>query len=869
MEPARVEQILHSVLPLRQSPQSSSREGLLWFFSFLPATLNEEFAAYISTGLPVVLSGLSDDNDGVREVAMRAGQVIVSKLGLNYTNELLPSLRLVLLMYFFMILFTKYIFRVGMFNDDWRIRFSSLKLLGELLYLVGDTKATGGVEEEDDEDMNALPGSGAVSRVSNTIKNHIGEVNTTTVLASLYIVRSDISITVRQLALQIWKSIVTNTPKTLMEIMSELLQQLIDKLSDESEDMRIISGRSLGDVVTKLGDRVLPAVVPHLRVGLKSESESKRQGVCCGLTEILAACSKKQAEDYIDTLVPALQAALCDPSGVVIQQAAKAFLTLFKIVGTKAIDQVVPSLLESFALGGEEANLALKGLRELVQLRPRDLLEYLLPTLLTSPIQFVSAKALGSIADVAGNQLNYHFHTLVPSLVAELFSISDKIDKLSLLITSLNEEESKMNTEFELDFEKERFKEVKNAATLLLGAVTTSGAQGLISELGKQVEHETSIKRRRWGCWLIEQFITKSKADCTEYIPIILRYILSRVADLDKALLFNVNDCMFAVSTHIPLDDLLPHIEFIRSCVSSTASTARHTTGASSTLFATGEFLLPLFTIPKSLDPFLNILLHGLMTGSAHVRELSAESIGEFIKMADAAVIKPVLIKTTGPLIRVIGDRFPSTVKSAILDALSVLLDKGGTSLKAFVPQLQTTFVKCLNDPARDVRAKGAIALGKLIGLSLRIDPLISELTAICCQADSNAIKVSVFEAINSVLLEGGDKASSASLDKVKAIVLSNINDEDETIRQCVAACISSLSAFLDSAQVCDVIIDLLDSPKSGIESWTRIAGRIQGIAAVLQTSGQRSTEVRDEAFAFLKSGLTDDRVSIKSIACL
>ena len=64
---------MNTVLPLKQSTQSASREGLLWFFSFLPATLNEEFAAYISTGLPVVLSGLSDDNDGVREVGGISG----------------------------------------------------------------------------------------------------------------------------------------------------------------------------------------------------------------------------------------------------------------------------------------------------------------------------------------------------------------------------------------------------------------------------------------------------------------------------------------------------------------------------------------------------------------------------------------------------------------------------------------------------------------------------------------------------------------------------------------------------------------------------------------------------------------------------
>lgn len=55
------------------------------------------------------------------------------------------------------------------------------------------------------------------------------------------------------------------------------------------------------------------------------------------------------------------------------------------------------------------------------------------------------------------------------------------------------------------------------------------------------------------------------------------------------------------------------------------------------------------------------------------------------------------------PLIRIIGDRFPWQVKSAILSTLTSMIKKGGISLKPFLPQLQTTFVKCLQDSTRFV----------------------------------------------------------------------------------------------------------------------------------------------------------------------
>ena len=48
--------------------------------------------------------------------------------------------------------------------------------------------------------------------------------------------------------------------------------------------------------------------------------------------------------------------------------------------------------------------------------------------------------------------------------------------------------------------------------------------------------------------------------------------------------------------------------------------------------------------------------------------------------------------------------------------------------LKPFLPQLQTTFVKALNDPHRAVRLKAASALSKLIIIHTRVDPLFTEL---------------------------------------------------------------------------------------------------------------------------------------------
>lgn len=48
--------------------------------------------------------------------------------------------------------------------------------------------------------------------------------------------------------------------------------------------------------------------------------------------------------------------------------------------------------------------------------------------------------------------------------------------------------------------------------------------------------------------------------------------------------------------------------------------------------------------------------------------------------------------------------------------------------LKPFLPQLQTTFVKALNDASRPVRLKAAEATSQLIVIHMRVDPVFTEL---------------------------------------------------------------------------------------------------------------------------------------------
>lgn len=572
-------------------------------------------------------------------------QVYVSSHGRSHTTEVMDPLL------------------EGMFDEDWRIRESSVSLLGELLYLIGDTKAVGIADGDMDDDDAGLTTGGSSGRVIVTIRMHIGDSTADHVLASLYIARSDNSSTVRQVALQVWKSIVSNTPRTLREIMPSLVQLLIEKLSSESSDQRAVAGRALGELVRKLGDAVLPLVVPYLQRGLDSSDDELRQGVCLGFSEILRAASGKQIEAYVDTLVPALQQALCDDSDHVRSLAAKAFHALIKTIGDQAIESVVPALLESiesnFDMSQADAtSSAMKGLQRVVEVKPRDLLEFLLPRLMKSPYSVFSASTLGTVCLCASSSLHYYLSSLVPSLVTELMKAESNVSASA----GSNDDDDTLQATFDA---------VVKCACNVMGAVSTQGVNFLVGELGKEIENESDPLRRKWGALLTSYFFANSKAEYLEYVPVLLKYLLSRSADSEVFVHQAVVTAISALSTAVPVDELVKHVGFIRSCINLTASDAKHRTGRADLTDSEGELILPLFRVPKSLEPILPIFIQAIMHGSEDSRESAAQGIGEIMQMTDAAVLKPFLVKTTGPLIRILGEKFPSSLKFALLEVSS------------------------------------------------------------------------------------------------------------------------------------------------------------------------------------------------------
>ena len=458
----------NEILPLKSHPKAGTREGVLWVLTFLPSSLGQAYSSLIDESLPALLSGLADDNETVREVALRAGRVLVRSNGKAHKDKILPALE------------------QGLSNEDYRIRVSSLTLLGDLLSMLGGTKVSKGSVDTQDDIRQAERAQAQIALV-------LGNETRKRVLSSLYLARSDTAAIVRQSAVQVWKTVVSVTPRTLREILSELVDQVVSALASGDPDRTTVAGRCLGDIVQKLGDQVLPEIIPVLRDSLYKGDEYTRQGVCVGLAEVIACSSKEQIIKFLEILVKVVRDALCDDSPEVRKMAADCFQRLYQTVGPRTLEEIVPSLLVDMESNNDVSKTrALNGMAGILSVRSRELLPFIIPRLLKSPISVSHADGLASISSVTAETIHFHFNAIVPTLISEGSSFYDQ---------DLSEEE------------KTREESIRRCSRAICHNVDSVGVNWLISEIASKCTSD-KVSVRKESCWWFQVVAEESELIC-------------------------------------------------------------------------------------------------------------------------------------------------------------------------------------------------------------------------------------------------------------------------------------------------------------------------------------------------------------------
>lgn len=745
------------------------RDGYLLMFVYLPRVFQDEFSQYVSATLPAILSGLANEIEFVRETALKAGQTLVQQYSKMAISLLLPELE------------------VGLFDDNWRIRYSSVQLLGDLLYKLSGASGKGTTVSANDDDT--MGSNSEFARIG----EQLGQERRNRVLAGLYVSRSDSALLVRQASCHVWKIVVPHTPRTLQAILPTLLPMLLGNLASNSADMREVSARTLGDIVRKLGERVLQHMMQMLQNGLDSDDAKQREGVCLALSEIMRSMARDHMQSYADQLVPTVRRALADPLPSVRAAASRTFDQLYGVLGQRALDDVVLRLQTDLENGAADQEYALDGLKQAVSARSEVVLPYLVPRLTQEP---VNTRTLAILASVAGNALTPHLPRVLPALLGALNPDS-----------------------------KEQMEQCK---AVMQGVRDEAGVQLAIRHLTSSDLASQSLNYRLGAARLLHTLVERDDADLlSEHTEAVLRACIRLYCVQDPRVIEAAHDCLSTLVSHCsPLQDL---VYPIRTAVRHVLSEPQHRATIT---------LVPGFCsiLPKGILPMLNIYREGLLCGLVEQKEVAALGLKELIERTSPDALKTSVVPITGPLIRVLGDRFAAQLKCAVIDALTALLARCGASMKAFLPQLQLTLFKALADPAQSLRAKAALAIGQLAPVHAKPDQMVSELLAALAKPD--AYQTALLSALRQWCLRAGPALSPAACDSVLAAVRNSrlCSAEDEAARGCAGACVGLLAAVC--SRVADATLgnatgqQFLSIP--GPDNWQDWQARLGGLVAYL-----------------------------------
>ena len=696
----RLEDTLPTILQNVSSTKPSVREGFMTLFIFLPACFGNSFAAYLNQIIPSILGGLADDLEAIRDIALRAGRLLVKNFATKAIDLLLPELQR------------------GLADDSYRIRLSSVELVGDLLFnLTGISSKT----EAEEEAETAVQAGQSLLEV-------LGEDKRNKVLSSLYICRCDTSGLVRSAAINVWKALVA-TPRTLRELVPTLTQMIITRLASSNMEQKVIVGNALGEVIRKAGEGVLAALLPLLEDGLVSSTDAdNRQGICIALREVVTAASPDAIEEYEKKLISIVRIALVDSDADVREAAAESFDSLQQVFGKKAVDQVLPHLL-SLLRDESEAENALSALLTLLTetTRANVILPNLIPTLLTSPITAFNAKALASLASVGGSSMTRRLPVILNTLADNLISTSS----------------AEMKVELDTAFH-----------SILSSVDEFDGLNTAMSVMLALIKHDDHRKRAVAAQHLATFFSTPS-VDYSRYNQDLIRVLLISFDDRDSDVVKGAWDALSQLVGHLRKEEM-------ESLVLPTRQVLQQVGVPGS--------LLPGFSLPKGIQPVLQIFLQGLMNGTTDQRMQSALGISDIIDRTGPDSLKPFVTQITGPLIRVVSERSVD-VKCAILHTLNQLLEKIPTFLRPFLPQLQRTFTKSIADPSSDVlRNRATKALSTLITLTPRVDPLIAELVTGAKTPDTG-VRNAMLKGLQEVVSRVGSSMSETSREAILGLM--------------------------------------------------------------------------------------------------
>ena len=443
-------------------------------------------------------------------------------------------------------------------------------------------------------------------------------------------------------------------------------------------------------------------------------------------------------------------------------------------------------------------------------IKSRAVLPYLVPQLIAKP---VNTRALASLAPVAGEALHRHLSRILPAVLQALAAAhgtpeeAEQQEFAQIVVLSVSDGDDSDE------------------------AAEAVGISTVMDELFAGCKARHSLELRRAAVTLLHAFCAETKADYSQYVPQLIRTLILLFTEEDPVVLSQAWNALSAVTKTLDANDQMAHVSDVRQAVRFAAGDVA--------MAGKADGLLPGFCLAKGIAPVLPIFRESILNGAPELKESAATGLGEVIRVTSAAALKPSVVHITGPLIRILGDRFSHGVKTAVLDTLAVLLAKAKDMLKPFFPQLQTTFMKALNDANRNMRLKAGIALGHLITIHMRPDPLFNEIYNGVKGADDASTRDTYIQALRGCVESAGDRMSPPVRKQILALLTSYLGHQDDSSRIGASGCLGSLAKYLPEDELSALVEEHLQSDDVSLE-WTLRHGRSTMLFVALKVAAGR-----------------------------
>lgn len=234
-----------------------------------------------------------------------------------------------------------------------------------------------------------------------------------------------------------------------------------------------------------------------------SDDVRTRQGVSLAIIDVISSISQSQLEDHEGPLIAIVRMALVDRDADVRSTAAQAFDSLQQRVGSRAVEETLPTLLSALRQSGDASEAALAALKELMRVRAASILPRLLPVLTKSPITAFNARALASLVSVSGSSVNRYLCSIVDCLRSSWLAEEDDDIRRAL----------------------------DSAMRLIFDSIRENDALNILMMHLLELAKSPSPDKRINGCATFEVFCLSNTSDHSDYHVIWIRQLFSLFED--------------------------------------------------------------------------------------------------------------------------------------------------------------------------------------------------------------------------------------------------------------------------------------------------------------------------------------------------